>query len=499
MDGISNQESASAKKLFRFYDQGKSNSSWIDLLPNINNNNDKSDESYSAMKIRSVSSEAECCDCLTPNRGARAADGGTNGDEFDPNGIDEADRSNEDDIDDHTEGNSTDNLSFLSDDENHGLIGDIILLTENDIGERVMQSDDDSSDDCVYAYRGIEFEPVEVKPEDENDFLEMDFEPDPASEVEQDNMSQQRDGIGDIIQVSAFEHSNQADLVSDAASILTKEKFSLARKEPGNSGAARSENGFASGKSESAATADLKLARSGFENKENSVRTNGKDAQSSPTDTPNLSKKYTGTIPKTRPYANHRTFRAKSSSGMAIAGKMANHADFEPPNRSPSLAFSPWSERNHLNKRWKIADELKDPSLLTPRIGRDLLEVQTSSEYFGKLSPTTSAASHTKRSMSFSFEQSGHRKERNQEFSGASTSHGVSLHASHSQSYLPLEGCKSSETETDSVFDEGAVKLSDESATSAVIYSKDCTEDSICEALVSDGVEFPTRQGLIFL
>lgn len=89
------------------------------------------------------------------------------------------------DVDDQSDNNSTDNLSFLSDDGNNGLIDDIVLLPNNLISEDELST---NSDDCVYAYRGADFDPIPVNPEsDENDFLEMDFEPDPASEVEQEN------------------------------------------------------------------------------------------------------------------------------------------------------------------------------------------------------------------------------------------------------------------------------------------------------------------------
>lgn len=89
--------------------------------------------------------------------------------------------SNQSSDDEASDNNSTDNISFVSED----IIENVILLPNNFL------SDDEStnSDDVVYAYRGADFEPIpvaiDVNAEDEEtDYLEMDFEPDPASEIE---------------------------------------------------------------------------------------------------------------------------------------------------------------------------------------------------------------------------------------------------------------------------------------------------------------------------
>lgn len=82
--------------------------------------------------------------------------------------------------DEASDNNSTDNISFVSED----IVENIILLPNNFL------SDDEStnSDDVVYAYRGADFEPIQVNADvnadEETDYLEMDFEPDPASEIE---------------------------------------------------------------------------------------------------------------------------------------------------------------------------------------------------------------------------------------------------------------------------------------------------------------------------
>lgn len=83
--------------------------------------------------------------------------------------------------DDASDNNSTDNISFVSEED---IVDNVILLPNNFL------SDDEStnSDDVVYAYRGADFEPIQVgidvNADDETDYLEMDFEPDPASEIE---------------------------------------------------------------------------------------------------------------------------------------------------------------------------------------------------------------------------------------------------------------------------------------------------------------------------
>lgn len=83
----------------------------------------------------------------------------------------------------YSDNNSLGNLSYISE---NGLIEEIILLPNN------IYSDDENgsaSDDCVYAYRGDNnAHPIldyrEPPADDETDFLEMDFDPEPSSEIE---------------------------------------------------------------------------------------------------------------------------------------------------------------------------------------------------------------------------------------------------------------------------------------------------------------------------
>lgn len=77
---------------------------------------------------------------------------------------------------------STESLPF----HNEGLIEEIYLLPNNVISDDEASS---QSDNCVYAYRGANAGSPELPQQapcadDETDFLEMDFEPEPNSEVE---------------------------------------------------------------------------------------------------------------------------------------------------------------------------------------------------------------------------------------------------------------------------------------------------------------------------
>uniref|UniRef100_A0A182NBA9 Uncharacterized protein n=1 Tax=Anopheles dirus TaxID=7168 RepID=A0A182NBA9_9DIPT len=93
-----------------------------------------------------------------------------------------------------SDNNSLGNLSYGS--EENGLIEELILLPNNAF------SDDDNastSDDCIYAYRGGEPGGAagqlldlqgDLPPDDETDFLEMDFDPEPSSEMENFNRQQ---------------------------------------------------------------------------------------------------------------------------------------------------------------------------------------------------------------------------------------------------------------------------------------------------------------------
>ncbi|XP_062545398.1 uncharacterized protein LOC134211977 [Armigeres subalbatus] len=103
----------------------------------------------------------------------------------------------EGDLDGDSDNNSLGNLSYISD---NGLIEEIILLPNN------IYSDDENgsaSDDCIYAYRGDDdgapalLEYREQPADDETDFLEMDFDPEPSSELE--NLNEHADLDADSV------------------------------------------------------------------------------------------------------------------------------------------------------------------------------------------------------------------------------------------------------------------------------------------------------------
>lgn len=120
----------------------------------------------------------------------------------------------EGDFDDDSDSNSLGNLSYISD---NGLIEEIILLPNN------IYSDDENgsaSDDCIYAYRGDDdgapalLEYREQPADDETDFLEMDFDPEPSSELE--NLNEHADLDGDnVFQPAALpvERISRQDIV----------------------------------------------------------------------------------------------------------------------------------------------------------------------------------------------------------------------------------------------------------------------------------------------
>lgn len=98
---------------------------------------------------------------------------------------------------DCSDNNSLGNLSYISD---NGLIEEIILLPNN-----IYSDDENGSDDCVYAYRGdlqaaplLEFR--DQPADDETDFLEMDFDPEPSSELE--NLLEHQE-----ISIDPFQHA----------------------------------------------------------------------------------------------------------------------------------------------------------------------------------------------------------------------------------------------------------------------------------------------------
>ncbi|XP_013101542.2 uncharacterized protein LOC106083201 [Stomoxys calcitrans] len=108
--------------------------------------------------------------------------------------------------------NSTENLSYISD----NFFGDDLILLGED-GDLEAEELSLNSDDCIYTYRGAgaEFDltqppmvclagnfggvhgPGNIAQEEETDFLEMDFDPDPPSELEYNQAADLRNCVND--------------------------------------------------------------------------------------------------------------------------------------------------------------------------------------------------------------------------------------------------------------------------------------------------------------
>ncbi|XP_075150122.1 uncharacterized protein LOC142224239 [Haematobia irritans] len=122
--------------------------------------------------------------------------------------------------------NSTENLSYISD----NFYGDDLILLEED-GDLDAEELSLNSDDCIYAYRGAgaEFDlplpPMvglagnfglhqgNIAQEEETDFLEMDFEPDPSSELEYNHTTGLRN--------SAIDSKDQYLIQRDSCHLVT--------------------------------------------------------------------------------------------------------------------------------------------------------------------------------------------------------------------------------------------------------------------------------------
>lgn len=124
--------------------------------------------------------------------------------------------SEEGDLDgDYSDNNSLGNLSYISE---NGLIEEIILLPNNIYSDEENVS---ASDDCIYAYRGDDQAPALLEyrdqpADDETDFLEMDFDPEPSSELE--NLLEHQE-----ISIDPYLHSRAVERSPEVKSIpITK-------------------------------------------------------------------------------------------------------------------------------------------------------------------------------------------------------------------------------------------------------------------------------------
>lgn len=450
MDGVSKQEKVQTNNLFCLYSPSESEPTWIDLVPNLNNNNnnnnnnnldEKTDENFGTSKNGSKNNEAGRCDCLPSNRivlnavgvaaNRMSADDNVDNDD---NGDHVDDSESENDEENDQSDTSTDNLSFISDNENRGIVDDIILLPNN------LLSDDElsNSDDCVYAYRGIDFDPVDARPEDENDFLEMDFEPDPPSEIEHENAA-----TVESRGVEASTPSTSSDTTSD--------------------------------KTEGQMNEDRSIEDTAATNGECNSEVTNSDQPSSSASESNQPKKYTGTIPKTnRALLNGRTNRYKLASN---SNKSLSSIEGEAATRKSHFAQQSSSGKsgNRTNKRWKITNEPIDDSILNPFYLRKTSDDQIDlDDDANSLSTHWKSANSTKRSLSFPFEQF-RKSESNHEMQKPTTSKCI-MQTSQSQNQLtnrPIPAFDGNEAAAHNRND------------CAVIYSKDCTVKDIFNALVS--------------
>lgn len=144
---------------------------------NNNNNNEKMDDANKTKKITNSMQQDSISSDSSPINNSNNVD---NIDQLVEDSFHINDNNQSNSSEDASDNNSTDNISYVSDD----LVENVIILPNNFLSEDEQST---NSDDCVYAYRGADgFEPVEIEPnaDDETDYLEMDFEPDPASEIE---------------------------------------------------------------------------------------------------------------------------------------------------------------------------------------------------------------------------------------------------------------------------------------------------------------------------
>lgn len=443
MDGISNEEIVKEKDRkvsFGRYDSDESSAPWLILSSNTNNNNNDA-KLNAAVSTQIMDKEETCCNCFPmqkkKNLRGRVHQHDKSEDEvnIDETAVGDAAKrekkmeandkekslkaeDNEAGTDEHNNNdnndNSFENLSYISEDENLGVIDDIILLPNNIYSEDEMSN----SDDCIYAYRGVDFEPIRSSPEDENDFLEMDFEPDPSSEIEQDSRSfRRRDGSENSVEKdSNLPNRLQPDLatvnvevkLNNASNLLTTTSNSdrnidNARAcesicaETHNEScecltklitAARNGADESNGRKDSCAEAENNSQRTCLSNA-SKIASRSLHSLTSTASVPNAMKKYTGTIPKTnRNYLNLRLARPKVLS--TTLGSTKAYRDITLKNY-PSYMCKRWKNENSVPDAvtYQKCDESPNASDSTKRIGYQ---------------DPARAKSNSKRSMSIPFE-----------------------------------------------------------------------------------------------
>lgn len=218
--------------------------------------------------------------------------------------------------DDNSDNNSTDNISFVSDD----LVDNIIILPGNFLSDDEQST---NSDDCVYAYRGGGgdggFEPIADdadNADDETDYLEMDFEPDPVSEMEREAdfraSAAANFGSPNAASLPASSESSSAVLQPDV-----RHSRSEAIKRPAEQLALDSPTVSLQGNDSATRcccdTADCECSRMRPSTSSDNVPL------------AETSSKYTGTIPKTLSRYQYRAQRAKPSTSTASCSSESGH------------------------------------------------------------------------------------------------------------------------------------------------------------------------------
>lgn len=296
--------------------------------------------------------------------------------------------------DEATDNNSTDNISFSED-----IVENIIVLPNNFL------SDDEStnSDDVVYAYRG--FEPAQVNVDDvnadeETDYLEMDFEPDPASEIEQEpnqsiepscshianlpppnahntisNTPNNETGASTLSDLNIERtgvHKNWLAPIEVRQDGIYKEANPLHQSHRGNRNGDITDNGSVNMHTANNNKLDINAdsiemeSNKSLETKRNAIKlteTSIDGAYSAYYDnTVSLStKKYTGTIPKTTSKFVYRPSKSKTSADFPIG---CNGLRFESQaSGSAHCSLDMWStSSNQVHKRSKTSNQEKPTS-----------------------------------------------------------------------------------------------------------------------------------------
>lgn len=344
--------------------------------------------------------------------------------------------------DENSDNNSTDNISFVSDD----LVDNIIILPGNFLSEDEQST---NSDDCVYAYRGGggggAFEPIANEAgnaDDETDYLEMDFEPDPVSEMEREadfrasaaaNFSPPNAASSEsssAVQPKVRHCPNESTKMQDNRAAVSAAESPMVLGQGNRSGARNCCD-----------TAECVCMRM-----QPSTSANGVPLSEATT-------RYTGTIPKhsNRPHPN-RPQRPKPSTSTASCSS-------EPPH----CASNPNGSTN------RGENTQPNSAAAYGAFSRD------ASRHFKREYPVSSSS----RSMSFPGESFLNRTESNVADGNSSDADGMA-----SGTHSPKRSFRSSSCLAISDLAERSRRPAEDSPYSVSLYSYECSVESVCTALV---------------